>query len=167
MSAKAQNASKTEFIAPSGLPELRISHVFDAPIELVFRAWTDPAMMSEWWGPAYLTTTVEHMEPRHGGRYRIVQCAPDGAVHVFRGVYHAVEAPHLIISTFEYDGYPNHVSLDTYRFEARGQQTLHTNTSVFQTLADRDGMVATGCEAGVRETMMRMEKLLQRLKGKA
>lgn len=104
------------------------------------------------------------MEPKRGGSYRIIQRAPDGTVHGFRGVYHSVEAPHLIISTFEYDGFPHHVSLDTYRFEARGNQTLHTNTSVFQSLADRDGMVASNCEPGVRETMARMEALLQRLK---
>jgi uncharacterized protein YndB with AHSA1/START domain len=91
----------------------------------------------------------------------------DGTVHGFRGVYHAVEAPHLVIATFEYDGYPNHVSLDTYRFEVRGQQTQYTSLSVFQTVADRDGMVQSGCESGVRETMARMAKLLQQLKGKS
>lgn len=154
----------TEFVATHGIPELRITHVFDAPIALVFKTWVDPQHVPHWWGPAYLTTTVEHLEPKHGGRYRIVQRAPDGTVHGFRGVYHAVEAPYLIISTFEYDGYPNHVALETARFEARGAQTVHTNVSLFQTLADRDGMVASGCESGVRETMARMEKLLQTLK---
>jgi len=167
MDTKTQSANKTQFIAPPGIAELHITHLFDAPIDLVFKTWIDPEAMPHWWGPAYLETTVEHMEPKHGGRYRILQRAPDGKVHGFRGVYHTVEAPHLIISTFEYDGYPNHVSLDTYRFETRGNQTLHTNISVFQSLADRDGMVATGCESGVREMMARMEKLLQQNKGEA
>lgn len=164
MPASTANASKTEFIAPPGVAELHIARLFDAPVELVFKTWLDPKLLPEWWGPAYLSTTVERMEPNSGGSYRILQHAPDGKVHGFRGVYHTVEAPHLIISTFEYDGFPHHVSLDTYRFEARGKQTLHTNTSVFQSLADRDGMVASNCEPGVRETMARMEKLLQRLK---
>lgn len=167
MSANKANASNTQFTAPPGIPELRITHLFDAPIELVFKTWLDPKRVPEWWGPAYLSTSVEYMEPKSGGSYRIIQRAPDGKVHGFRGVYHTVEAPHLIISTFEYDGFPNHVSLDTYRFEARGKQTLHTNTSIFQSLADRDGMVASNCEPGVRETMARMETLLQRLKERA
>jgi uncharacterized protein YndB with AHSA1/START domain len=165
MSTQTLNASSTRFFAPAGIAKLHISHLFDAPVELVFKTWVDPKLIPEWWGPAYLSTTVEHMDPKNGGSYRIFQRAPDGKVHGFRGVYHTVEAPHLIISTFEYDGYPHSVSFDTYRFEARGEQTLHTNTSLFQSLADRDGMVAANCEPGVRETMARMEKLLQRLKG--
>lgn len=165
MTTQTQSANKTQFIVPPGVGELHITHLFDAPIELVFKTWLDPKLVPEWWGPAYLSTTVEHMNPRFGGSYRIIQRAPDGMVHSFRGIYHSVEAPHLIISTFEYESFPHHVSLDTYRFEARGSQTLHSNTSVFQSLADRDGMVASNCESGVRETMARMEKLLQRLKG--
>jgi uncharacterized protein YndB with AHSA1/START domain len=158
--------NSTEFIVPPGIGELRLAHVFDAPIELVFNTWIDPAAMPHWWGPAYLTTTVEHMEPKHGGRYRILQHAPDGTVHGFRGVYHTVEAPHLIISTFEYDGARGHVSLETARFEAQGDRTLHTSVSVFQSLADRDAMVAAGCESGVREAMARMAKLLQQKRGR-
>jgi uncharacterized protein YndB with AHSA1/START domain len=164
MHAKIQNASSTLFVAPPGIAELHVTHLFDAPVELVFKTWIDQKLLPEWWGPAYLSTTVERMEPKSGGGYQIIQRAPDGKVHGFRGVYHTVEAPHLIISTFEYDGFPHHVSLDTYRFEASGEQTLHTNASVFQSLADRDGMVAANCEPGVRETMARMEKLLQQLK---
>lgn len=165
MPKTSANANSTQFLAPPSVAELHISHLFDAPLELVFKTWLDPELIAEWWGPAYLSTTVEHMDPRSGGSYCINQREPSGTVHGFRGVYHTVEAPHLIISTFEYDGFPNHVSLDSYRFEARGKQTLHTNFSVFQSLADRDGMVASGCESGVRETMARMEKLLQKLKG--
>lgn len=159
----APKLSNTLFFAPPGCAELHITHLFDAPVELVFKTWLDPKLVAEWWGPAYLSTTVEHMEPRSGGSYRIIQRTPDGTAHGFRGVYHTVEAPNLIISTFEYDGFPHHVSLDSYRFEARGEQTLHTNFSVFQSLADRDGMLASGCESGVRETMSRMAALLQRL----
>lgn len=153
-------SESTQFAAPPGLPELRIAHTFDAPVERVFNAWIDPARIPRWWGPAYLTTTVEFMEPRVGGRYRIVQRAPDGKVHGFRGVYHTVEAPHLLISTFEYDGFPGHVSLDTCRFVAQEDKTNLMILSMFQSVEDRDGMVQSGCEAGVREMMARMETLL-------
>lgn len=78
--------STTEFIVPPGIGELRISHVFEAPIERVFNTWVSPELVPSWWGPAYLETTVEHMKPKHGGRYRILQRAPDGTVHGFRGV---------------------------------------------------------------------------------
>lgn len=155
--------STTQFIAPPGSPELRISHWFDAPVDLVFNTWVDPQLMPQWWGPAYLETTVENMEPNNGGIYRIFQRAPDGKLHGFRGVYHTVEAPHLIISTFEYDGAPGHVSLDTYRFTAEGDKTFYTSVSIFQSLADRDAMLQADCESGVRETLERMDQLLQQL----
>jgi uncharacterized protein YndB with AHSA1/START domain len=167
MDARAHIASDTQFFAPPRTPELHIAHHFDAPVELVFRAWTDPTLMPEWWGPAYLATEVQYMHVRAGGGYRILQRAPDGKVHGFRGVYHTVAAPNLIISTFEYEGYPDHVSLDTFRYAAEGGGTAYSGTSVFQSLEDRDDMVATDCEPGVRETMARMEALLQRLKGAA
>lgn len=150
----------TQLIAPPGSYEMRITRTFNAPVELVFKTWIDPKLIPQWWGPAYLATTVERMEPRDGGSYRIVQRAPDGKVHGFRGAYHTVSAPHLIISTFEYDGFPDHVSLDTYSFEKRGNKTNLTIHSVFQSVADRDAMVQSGCEAGVVEMMERMDILL-------
>lgn len=153
--------SRTLFSAPPGSHELVIEHVFDAPIDLVFKMWTDPAHIPQWWGPARLVTTVEQMEVRDGGSYRNTQRDTDGSLHGFRGVYHTVKAPHLIIATFEYDGYPDHVALESYSFTAQGEQTHYRSVSVFQSLADRDGMVQSGCEMGVRETMERMAKLLQ------
>lgn len=150
----------TQLIAPPDSNEIHITRSFNAPVELVFKTWTDPELIPRWWGPAYLTTTVEQMQPRDGGSYRIVQRAPDGKVHGFRGAYHTVKAPHLIISTFEYDGFPDHVSLDTYLFERRGDQTHLRIHSVFQSMADRDGMIDSGCESGVIEMMERMDALL-------
>ncbi len=156
----------TKFIAQPGSQEMHISHIFDAPIDLVFKTWIDPATIPQWWGPACLATTVEYMEAKTGGSYRIVQRAPDGKVHRFHGVYHSIEAPHRIVSTFEYEGAPGHVSLDTLTFEAQGTQTKYIGRTVFQSVSDRDAMLQAECESGVRETMERMDKLLQQRKGK-
>lgn len=155
--------NETEFLAPTGLPELLIRHVFDAPVEQVFTTWITPETLPLWWGPAYLETTVEHMRPVTGGSYRIFQRAPDGSVHGFHGVYHAVDAPHRIVSTFEYEGAPGHVTLDTLTFTERDGRTHYTSHSIFQSLADRDAMLSANCEPGVRETMARMAELLRRM----
>ncbi len=153
-------SESTGFQALPGKQEILVTHVFDAPVELVFKTWIDPGQIPQWWGPAYLTTKVEHMEPRSGGSWRIVQRDPKGNVHGFHGMYHSVETPKRIVSTFEYEGAPGHVVLDTVNFEAQGNQTRLTDLSVFQTVADRDAMVQSDCEQGVNETMRRMDALL-------
>lgn len=90
---------------------------------------------------------------------------PDGKVHAFRGRYHTVTAPHLIFSTFSYESLPNHVSLDTYHCEERGQQTLYTDGTVFLSMPDRDGMNAANCEPSVREPIAHRVTLRCRMQG--
>ncbi|MEO8333304.1 MAG: SRPBCC family protein [Gallionella sp.] len=155
--------TRTQIIAQPDRQEIIITRTFDAPVELVFKTWTDPKSIQLWWGPAYLSTSVGRMEVRNGGKWRIVQRDSQGNEHAFHGVYHAVDAPHRIVSTFEYEGTPGHVSLDTFTFEAQGGKTRYTGQSVFQSVADRDGMLRAGCESGMMETMDRMAELLKRM----
>ncbi len=155
---------KPKITAPEGRAEIIVSHTFDAPAEAVFKAWTDPELISLWWGPARLATTVERMEVHPGGVWRFVQREANGRVHGFFGVYHAVEAPHRIVSTFEYEGTPGHVLLETAMFQAVGAKTLYTGQSVFQALGDRDAIWAAGCEAGMADTIARMDELLHQRK---
>ncbi len=155
---------KPEISAPPGIAEITVSHTFDAPIDVVFKTWTDPRLIPQWWGPARVVNTVDYMEVRSGGMWRIVQREASGQQHAFHGVYHAVEAPRRIVSTFEYEGAPGQVSLDTATFEAQDGHTRYTGRSTFQSVADRDAMWAAGCEAGITETMQRFEALLRQRK---
>jgi uncharacterized protein YndB with AHSA1/START domain len=82
-----------KFIIEPGKQEILSTCEIAAPRELVFQVYTDPSLMPQWWGPAYLSTEVEVMDVRVGGRWRVVQRAPDGGVHPFNGVYHLVKAP--------------------------------------------------------------------------
>jgi uncharacterized protein YndB with AHSA1/START domain len=79
--------------------ELVITRVFDAPRELVFRAWTDSNHMARWWGPKGFTNRVEHMDVRPGGAWRIIMCAPDGAEHSSQGVYREIVPPERLAFT--------------------------------------------------------------------
>ena len=93
----ASNASPN----PAGLPmerELVITRVYDAPRELVFRAWTDPKHMARWWGPKHFTNRVEQMDVRPGGAWRIVMCAPDGSEYPAQGVYREIVPPERLVS---------------------------------------------------------------------
>ncbi len=151
----------TDFTIEPGVQEIVMTRVFDAPRELVFKVVNDPELRPQWWGPSRLDTTVEKMEVRHGGAWRIVQKDSDGSVYAFRGVYHVVDAPSYTVNTFEYEGVPGHVALETTTFEeVDGGKTRLTIKSVFQSLEDRDGMVASGMESGASEGWDRLAELI-------
>ena len=152
--------SKTTIIAEPGRQEVIVSRIFDAPVELVYKATTDPKAIPHWWGPAILKTVVESFDAKPGGTWRILQTDPAGQVHGFHGVYHTVTNPGRIVRTFEYEGMPEHVMLETTTLESIGGKTKLTVQSLFQSLEDRDGMVASGMERGVIESHDRLEALL-------
>ena len=159
--------NKTTITAEPGRQELFITREFDAPRELVFRAYTEPEIYAQWLGPNGLTTTFEVFEPVSGGKYRFIQKDQDGNEFSFHGVTHEVLAPERIIGTFEFDGLPEtgHVVLETTRFEAiAGDRTRIMSQSVFQSVADRDGMVQSGMEHGVVEGYERLDEILETLK---
>ena len=156
-------ANETKTVAEPGKQEIIITREFDAPRELVFRAFTDPELYTQWLGPRELTMTLETFEPRDGGSYRYIHRDNAGNEYAFHGLYHEVTAPERIINTFEYEGLPErgHVILGTARFEALpGDRTKLTTQSVFQSVADRDGMVQAGMERGVNEGYERLDELL-------
>src|SRR5437868_4860003 len=143
MTTKAETTTaKTDYVIEPGKQELTITHVFDAPRELVFKAFTDPKLVSQWFGPREYTTTVDKMEARPGGLWRFVQRNENGDEFAFHGVHHDLVAPERIIATFEFEGVPGHVLLQTVNFEPLGQKTRLVEQLVFQSVADRDGMAA-------------------------
>ena len=148
-------------VAEPATQEIVMTCVFDAPRELVFQAYTDPNAIPKWWGPKRMTTAVERMEVRPGGIWRFVQSEPDGGPYAFFGVYHAIVPPERIVQTFEFEGAPGHVSLETATLEDVRGKTKLTASSVFQSVEDRDSMLQAGMEDGARETMERFADLLQ------
>src|SRR5512141_3277767 len=143
---------KTHLIAEPGKQEIIGTRLFDAPRELVFKAYTNPELIPEWWGPARYTTFVERMEVRPGGRWRFIQRDSQGSEEAFHGVYHEVAPGEQIVQTFEYEGIPgHHVILETITFEDQDGKTKMTDHMVYQSLADRDGMLQSGMEEGSNE----------------
>jgi len=152
----------TSFTVEAARQDIVITRVFDALCELVFKTFTDPAAIPHWWGPRRLTTTVDVMEVRPGGRWRYVQRDSDGSEYAFHGVYHEVVAPERVVSTFEFEGVPGHVVLDTVTFEDLQGKTRVTTRSVFQSVEDRDEMVHSRMQSGATESWERMAELLAR-----
>ena len=158
--------NETRVSAEPGRQDLTITREFDAPRQLVFNAFVDPKLYVRWLlGPEGrgLTMALDRFEPRTGGSWRYLQRDREGNEFGFHGSYHEVLAPELIIDTFEFEGLPEkgHVSLETARFEELpGGRTRLMIHSVFQSVADRDGIVQSGMEEGVADSFERLEELL-------
>jgi uncharacterized protein YndB with AHSA1/START domain len=155
------NMNATTVTLPSER-EIVMTRVFDAPRDLVFKAVTDPTMIPQWWGPRRLTTTVDQLDLRPGGVWRFVQHDAEGNEYAFHGVYQEIVPPERIVQTFEWEGLPGHVSVETMTLEAHDGKTTMTARSVFATAEDRDGMLQSGMEEGARETWDRLAELLAR-----
>jgi len=155
--------SKTQITAASGMPQIIITCEFDAPRELVFRAYTEPELLAQWLGPRDLAMTVDRYDARDGGRWRYVHTDPQGNSYGFHGVFHGDPSLETIVQTFEFEGAPGHVKLDTTTLEQRGPTTHVRTVSAFQSVEDRDAMVASGMERGVVDSGERLADLLAKL----
>ena len=162
MTSEQQQAQTATVTTPTDR-EIHVERVFDAPRDRVFAAFTDPELIPEWWGPRETTTVVAQMEVRTGGSWRFVSRNADGSETGFRGTYREVIPPERIVQTFEWEGMPGHVSVETATFEDLGDRTKVTTTTLFHTPEERDGMLASGMERGMNETYARLDELLARL----
>jgi len=157
--------NKTTITVEPGKQELFITREFDAPRELVFKAYTDPKLYAQWLGPRGYEMVLETFEPHSGGRYRYIHKDQNGNEYGFHGVFHEI-SEELMIQTFEFEGLPErgHVILDTMRLEELpGGRTKATIQSVYQSVSDRDGMVQSGMERGVNEGYERLDELLEKI----
>jgi uncharacterized protein YndB with AHSA1/START domain len=147
---------------PSDL-EIVLSREFDAPRALVFEAVSQPDHLRRWWGPTGSTLTHCEMDFRPGGKWRFVEHDKDGQEWGFRGEVREIVPPERIVQTFEFEGMPGHISVETMRLEAVGDRTRMTVTSVFASVEDRDGMLQSGMEQGAGESYDRLEEYLKTL----
>ena len=152
--------------AEPGVPQILTEREFDAPLDLLYRAYTEPDLLVRWLGPRKYTMTVERLEVRDGGTWRYTHSDEAGNTFGFHGVFHGMPSPEGIVQTFEYEGAPGHVSMDTVTFEERdGTTTVRTN-SVFQSVEARDAMVQSGMADGMREGYGRLDEVLGTLKAR-
>ena len=152
--------------AEPGKQELFIIREFDAPRELVYKAHIDPKLYVQWLGPHGYAMILETFEPVSGGKYRYIHKDKQGNEYGFHGTFHEM-SEELMIQTFEFEGLPErgHVVLDTMRLEELpGNRTRVVIQSVYQSVEDRDGMVQSGMETGVREGYERLDDILAEAK---
>jgi uncharacterized protein YndB with AHSA1/START domain len=154
---------KAQITAEPGTPQMFLTREFAAPREFLFRAHTDPELLVQWLGPRRLTMTIDVYEVRDGGRWRYIHREETGAEHGFHGVFHGTPSVDGIVQTFEWEGAPGHVCLETLTFEERnGKTVLHIN-DVYQSVEDRDAMLQSGMEDGINESYERLDELIEKL----
>jgi uncharacterized protein YndB with AHSA1/START domain len=140
--------------------ELTITRVFAAPRGLVFKLWTDPKHLAQWWGPKGFSNPVCDVDARPGGVLRIVMRAPDGAEYPMRGVFQEVVAPERLVFTniaVDGDDRPLLDGLTTVTFaEHAGKTTLTVHTRAVGLVAGASRML-DGMEAGWTQSIDRLE----------
>jgi uncharacterized protein YndB with AHSA1/START domain len=156
-----QTIAKAIITTPSDR-EVRIERIFNAPRDRVWQAMTDPTLVAQWWGRGN-KLVIERLELERGGHWRFVEHSPHG-VHGFEGRIAEVNPPERIVQTFEWDGLPGHVALETMTLEQLGDgRTRLVTTSLFLTTEDRDGMLQSGMEGGVNESYAALDRVLAKL----
>ena len=158
MTTTKEAPAKATITTPSDR-DIRIERIFNAPRERVWRALTDRELVAQWWGRGN-KVVIERMEVERGGHWRFVEHSNDG-VHGFEGRYSEVVPPERIVQTFEWDGMPGHVALETMTLEDLGDgRTKIVTVSLFHTTEDRDGMLNSGMEGGLNESYAALDRLL-------
>ena len=158
--------------------EFILTRIINAPRALVWKAWTDPKHMAQWWGPHSVTNPVCQMDVRPGGAWRIIMRLPDGVDYPITGVYLEIVKPERLIRTMDCSEHPEAwhdlvkpdrqkgernpagEMLQTVTFEDQGGRTKLTIRTRFNSVAIRDAMVKMGMTEGWTQSLERLEALL-------
>jgi uncharacterized protein YndB with AHSA1/START domain len=149
--------------AEPGVPQIVTTREFDAPRALLYRAFTEPDLLAQWLGPRRFTMTIERFDLRDGGTWRYVHADDAGNAYGFHGVFHGDPSPDGIVQTFEFEGAPGNVSMDTLTLEEHDGKTTVRSNSVFQSVEARDAMVQSGMAEGMNDGYDRLDDVLAKL----
>ena len=146
-------------VTKTGDRGIHIERIFDTTPERLWRAMTDPALVAQWWGRGN-KLVIERDEVERGGHWRYVEHSAQG-VHGFEGRYREVDPGERVVRTFEWDGMPGHVAVETATLEDLGDgRTRLVSVSLFHTTMERDGMLGSGMEGGMNESYAALDRLL-------
>ena len=150
--------------SPTADRELVMSREFDAPRDLVFQAWTDPAHLPQWFGPDGFSLTVHECDVRPGGAWRFIMHGPDGTDYGNRVVYQEIVRPERLVYLHgeDVDDDPGAFHV-TVRFEEVDGRTRMTQRILFNTAAQREGVVSFGAIELGKQTMERLAAHLRTL----
>jgi uncharacterized protein YndB with AHSA1/START domain len=185
MAAERSKTSSTSAASPatshpaSDDGDFVLTRIFDAPRALVFKAWTDPTQMVQWWGPHHFTNSVCELDVRPGGSWHIVMRGPDGVDHPAKGIYREIVPPERIVWTIDHSdlpdewhdmvnpnrpkgqGKPKLEALSTITFEDLGGKTKLTIRIHFESVAIRDMLLKIGMNEGWSQSLERLATVVK------
>jgi uncharacterized protein YndB with AHSA1/START domain len=161
MSATVKQSREKAIVTTPTDRSIHVERVFNARRDRVWRAFTEPDLVAQWWGRGN-KLVIERMEVERGGHWRYVEHGPDGE-HGFEGRYREVTPQDRLAMTFEWDGMPGHVAIETITFEDLGERTKVVNTTLFHTTEERDGMIQAGMETGMNQSFEALDRLLEKM----
>jgi len=139
--------------------EMVITRLINAPRELVFKAWTDPDHIAEWWGPKGFSNTIHSMEVRKDGLWDFIMHGPDGTDYINKIIYLEIDEPARLVYSHSDDGAMHF--LDIVTFEQVGDKTRVTLKIIFHTTEIRDQIMReVGAIEGGNQTLDRLERYL-------
>lgn len=144
--------------------QILIMRVFDAPAELIFKAWTTPELVKRWWGFETSEWLVCEVDLREGGQWRWVIREQDMEVG-FHGEYREIARPTRLVSTETFEGMPeiDATSLNTLTLTEVDRVTTMTTLVQHQSQEHRDGHIESGMEGGMQVSMNRLEDVVREL----
>ena len=151
---------------------IMVTRVFDAPRELVFKAWTDPKQVAQWFPPKDFTAPLCVLDPRPGGILRIVMKGPEGepfngADFPAEGVFTEVVVNERLAFTFAGEDANPPPILMTVLFEDQGKgKTKVTVHQTARTVEEYEALRKLGSEEGLSQSFDKLDELLARFKGK-
>jgi len=141
--------------------ELLILRTLDAPIELVWEAWTTPDHIAKWWGPDGFTNTITEMDVIPGGEWNLTMHGPDGTDYKNRSIFKEIIYHKKIV--YQHISSPGFIA--TIEFEAKGEQTHLTWHMLFESAEQFIGVVKTfKADEGLRQNVVKLNVYLAGLK---
>ena len=152
---------ETTFQLPSDL-DIVTTHMLPAQSNLVFQAYTNPAIISQWWGRKSKKTVVEKLELKPGGAWRFLQYDEVGNETGFHGEFHTIQDMELLSYTMEWEAFPDIHGFETIEFKQVDHKTKVKGTTHFNSFEDREKILQTGFENALRESMERLTEILEK-----
>jgi uncharacterized protein YndB with AHSA1/START domain len=150
--------SDNSFVIDKDNLEVRITRIFSATPERMWKAFTDSEEIPKWWAD----TRVDEQDVKVGGKWRYVSDGEDGKEHVFYGIFKEIDEPRKIVRTFEYEPYAGHVLTESITFKSQPDgKTKMVNVSRYDNIGDLEGMVGSGMERGATAGLDRLAKLVE------
>jgi uncharacterized protein YndB with AHSA1/START domain len=139
--------------------QILITREFDAPKELVYKAWTTPELVRRWWSAKRGEVTVAEIDLRVGGTWRYVMIADGGLEVAFHGEYREIVPNERLVSTEVYEGMPDAEALDTLTLSESEGRTTMTILVQHASKEHRDAHIESGMEDGMQDAMDLLEEV--------